>query len=325
MRPIREDALSWFPANATLAGAIDPQLSRQPDGAKDPLKDLIKLMPDRVKKEMYTHIEKCGNIRIERVAFAYVEGTGKRDGKIFMRITGKGNHDWMVESLQIIARAQFETKKTKDENGTPITLLQDRNGPPVIMLVGDTDVLIVGYQDDRAKHDELVTEVLEARAKKKPNAAAGPLKDRMAKIPDKAVGFVVGNVPDEMKRELGFVFNPIPTNMTAFMDRAQQGLDVFAETTLPNAEDAGKLVQKIGDLRKEGTKSLEDEMQRPRRPGEPPIPFQSMINLLATLQVQNKGDNVQVRAFVPDGLIQQLTSSLMFLGRREFGPCGDAD
>jgi hypothetical protein len=326
LRPLRADALNWFPANATIAGAIDLQLARQLDTAKDPFKDLIKLMPDRVKKEMYTHIEKCGNIRIERVAFAYTEGTGKRDGKIFMRVTGKGNHDWMVEAMQIVDRGRMETKKTKDENGTPITLMQDANRPPVFMLVGDTDFLIVGFQDDRAKHADLVAEVLEARSKKKPNAASGALKERLAKVPDKAVGFVVGNVPDEMKRELAREFNPIPANVIAFMERAQQGLDLHVETTLPNAEDAGKLVQKIGDLRKQGTKALEDEMQRPRRPGEPPIPFQAMINLLASLQVQNKGDNVQVRAFVSDGLIQQLASGLMLLGGgRGIPPCGEPD
>ena len=325
VRPLREDALSWFPTNATLAGAIDLHQARLPDTAKDPIKDLLKLMPDRAKKEMYSHIEQCGNIRIERVAFAYVEGTGNRDGKIFARVTGKGNHDWMVEAIQGVEGGRMEIKKSKDEDGVPITYLQGRN-TPVIMLVGNTDVLVVGHENPTGKNEDLVAEVLGARSKKKPNAAAGSLKDRLAKIPDKAVGFLVGNVPDEMKRELAREFNPIPTNVIAFMERAQQGFDVHAETTLTNAEDAGKFVLKIADLRKLGTNELENEMQRPRRPGEPMIPFQAMINLLATLQVQSTGDNVQVRAFVPDGLIQQLASGMMLWGGgRDFPPCGDDD
>ena len=53
------------------------------------------MMPEREKKEMYGSVE-SGNIRLERASFAWVEGTGKGDGKIFMHFTGKGNQDWLV-------------------------------------------------------------------------------------------------------------------------------------------------------------------------------------------------------------------------------------
>src|SRR5262249_57628851 len=50
LRPIRERALDWFPANATLAGAIDWQYSGQAGAGNHPLKELLKLMPEREKK-----------------------------------------------------------------------------------------------------------------------------------------------------------------------------------------------------------------------------------------------------------------------------------
>jgi hypothetical protein len=91
-RPVREDALAWFPANATLAGAIDLQHARSIGVANDPLKELMKMMPDRVKLEMYNQIEKSGNIRVERAAFGIVDSPGKKEQmKIFLRLTGKGN------------------------------------------------------------------------------------------------------------------------------------------------------------------------------------------------------------------------------------------
>jgi hypothetical protein len=307
LRPVREHALDWFPANATLAGAIDRQYSGQAGAGNDPLKDLLKLIPEREKKQMYEFMEKSGNIRIERAAFAWVEGTGKRDGKIFARFTGKGNQDWMVAAFNMLdgGRGRMQIKVTNDGKGTRITLLQPQNGP-VIMLVGNTDLLVVGFERNNAQQDDLVTEVLDARSKKKPSATTGPLKDRLAKIPDKAVALLVGEAPDELKRELGRVFDPMPTKVTAFIERAQQGLDVQVETPTANAEDAGKLVRKVGELRKEGIKGLKDQMQQPQRPGTPPIPFQALINLLDTLQVQSKDEKVQIRAFVPDGLIQQM-------------------
>jgi hypothetical protein len=314
IRPLREDALSWFPANATLAGAIELRQSRQAGGADDPFKELLKMMPDREKKEMYNVIEKAGNIRVDRAAFAWVEGTGKRDGKIFVRISGKGDQDWMVAAFNMIegGRGRSQIKVTKDEKDTRVTLIQPGNGPPVLMLVGNNDFLVVGYEDRNGQQDDLVTEVLEARSKKKANAAGGTLKDRLAKIPDSAVGLIVGEIPNEMKREFR-VFDPAPTNILGFIERAQQGLDVQVETGMANEGDAGKLVQKVGALRKEGIAALKQEMQRPQPPGTPPIPFQSLINLMETLQVQSKTDKVQVRVFVPDGLIRQMSSGWFFL------------
>jgi hypothetical protein len=189
------------------------------------------------------------------------------------------------------------------------------------MLVGHTDLLIVGHVRDEGDHSKLADEVLEVRAKKKPNASTGALKDRLAKVPAKAVGFVVGEFPEDMKRELSREFNPMPSNITAFAERGNQGLDFNFETNLPNAEDAGKFLQKIGDLRKEGIKSLQDEMQRPRRQGEPEIPFQTLINLLGTIQVQSKGDTVQVGVFVADGLVEQLLNTWAgLIAPRDFAP-----
>jgi hypothetical protein len=184
------------------------------------------------------------------------------------------------------------------------------------MLVGNTDLLILGYSGNgnNLKHDDLVDDVLDARAKKKPAASAGALKDRLAKVPDEAVALLVGNVPEDMKRELRFVFDPIPANITAFIQRAQQGLDVQVVSSMANAEDAGKIVQKVASLRKEGIAGLKEAMQQPPRPGMPAIPFQAMINVMETLQVQSKAGQVQVRVFLPDGLIEQLSNGTMLYG-----------
>src|ERR1035438_1760029 len=54
--PIRTDALSWFPADVTLAGAIDLQGAGQ--AGADPLREILKLMPEREKTQMYDVIEK---------------------------------------------------------------------------------------------------------------------------------------------------------------------------------------------------------------------------------------------------------------------------
>src|SRR5262249_47035603 len=141
-------------------------------------------------------------------------------------------------------------KTVKDDKGVPITTMREPNSP-VLMLIGDTELLVVG-REKLGKDDELADTVLAIRAGKKPNANTGKLKDRFAKIPNKAMGFVVGEVPEGMKRELRFVFDPVPNNILAFVERAQQGLDVQVQTTMSGRDDGDKLVQKISGLRKEG-------------------------------------------------------------------------
>ena len=202
LEPIRGDLFTWFPADATLVGAMDLRGNGQSGDADDPVKALMKLLPERERGQMYDTIEKVGNIRLERIAFAYSDGNGKNDGRFVLRITGKGSQSGMLELFNALDGGRLQSKEIKDAKDVPITLLEEPNNrSPVIMLVGNTDLLIVTTEDrvNPGKRDDLVQDVLAVRAKKKPNAAAGPLKDRLAKVPDKAVGFLVGDMPEGLK------------------------------------------------------------------------------------------------------------------------------
>jgi len=313
VRPIRDEALGWFPANATIAGAIDLRQASQPAaGGADPVKELLKMLPDRERTQMYDFIEKSGNVRVERLAFALVDNPEQKDQmKIFVRFTGKGNHDWLASVLRETSGDRMQATESKADDGTPITLLQIPNQPPAVMMLGDTDIMMIGYMGNNGKHDELVAEVLDARGKKTGNAASGSLKNALTKIPDKAVGLLIGTMPEQMKRELGQVFDLVPAKFAMFIEKAPQGLDLQIEGSMANAEDAGRLVQKIGGLRKDGIAALQQAMQQLLPPGAPPIPFQGMINMLENLQVQSQGDMVNVRGVAPNGLLQVLPMFFM--------------
>ncbi len=313
LEPKRDDLFAWFPADATLVAAMDLRAGQAADG-KDSVKELLKLLPDREREQMYDMVEKVGNLRLERIALAYSDGNGKNDGRFVLRITGKGSQSGMIELFNAIDGGRLQSKEIKDDKGVPITLLEEpKNRSPVIMLVGNTDLLIVATEDrvNPGKRDDLIQEVLKVRAKKKANAATGKLKDRLAKVPDKAVGFLIGDMPEGAKRALAREFEAVPMHGSVYLERTPQGLQVVAEGGMANADDAGKLVQKIGALRKDGIATLQKEMQIPQRQGDPPIPFQGMINLMESMQVQNQGDKASVRVLVPNTLIQQLPLMLM--------------
>ncbi|HZZ80425.1 MAG TPA: hypothetical protein VFE62_18120, partial [Gemmataceae bacterium] len=91
-------------------------------------------------------------------------------------------------------------------------------------------------------------------------------------------------------------------------------LELHAEGSVPNAEAANKLVKKIADLRKQGIGELQKAMQQPLPAGAPPVPFQAMINVLDTIQVQSQQEKVSVRVSAPNTLLQQLPM-LFLMGR----------
>jgi hypothetical protein len=312
--PIREEALNWFPAHAKLLFAFDFRQAQSIAPAQDPLKEILKLIPDNVKKEMYTHIERSGNVRMERVAFAFTENAANRnDHKIYLRFTGKANQTWAADALKSLD-PQFEITQAKDGKDTPMILIQQPNRPPLMAMIGNTEMLMVGYGGNMGKHKDLLDEVLAVRDKKQPNATAGVFKDRLKKIPDKAVALFLADSSNDMKQIFQQLAKAAPNRIVAHIERMPQGLDLQIESSMANKDDAGTAVQKIGEMRKEGIAFLQHMMERPPQPGSPAIPFQSLINLVASLQVQGEGETVLTRVFLPDGLLQQMGSMGMMFG-----------
>src|SRR5688572_24246438 len=73
VRSPRDDAFGWFPANATLIGALDTRLTRGETPAKSSVSEMFKMFPEEMLNQAFTAVEKVGNIRIDRVAFAYID------------------------------------------------------------------------------------------------------------------------------------------------------------------------------------------------------------------------------------------------------------
>jgi hypothetical protein len=316
-KPIRQDALEWFPSDTRFAVAVD--MRQSPTAGHDPLRDLLKMLPDQAKTQMHDHFEKCGNVRVERFAFGYVDAKERGKRKIYLRFTGKANHEWCVDFLKNISKGDLQFAPVKSADGARITQISERKGSPAILGFGNTDVLIVGYEGFDGKNEELVAEALDVRSKKKPSANAGPLKDALGKVPDKAIAFLAGEVPSDVAQGLRGGLGAMPEKVLGFAERTQIGVDVQLKATMANGDDTRAFVQKVGELRKQGIDGLQQVMKQPLPPGSPAVPFQAIINLLESLQVQGQDGQAQVRVVVPDGLLQQMGS----MGMMVFGHAGN--
>ncbi len=303
-RPLRQDVLNWFPADTKMALAFD--MNQLQELSNDTRKGILTTLSDFSRLNLYDQLETTGNLRVDRLAIGVVDAQKPDDQKVFLRVSGKGNQAWIADSIIARSGDSMQLKKTKDADGTPIITLQSRNAGACVVLIGNTDMIVVSYQKFDGNHEDLVAELLAVRAKKKPHAADGNLKERLAKIPDKAIGFLVGDLPGDMKEEIGRMLDLVPAKFSVYVERAPMGLDVKAQAVMKDAEEAGKFVAKVGALRKEGIAGLQQALKEPPQPGMPPAPFQAIITLAESVQVKNQAETVQINGFIGSNLIQQL-------------------
>ena len=85
--PLKDDALSWFPADVQFALALD--LRPLHDTPNETLKEMLKTMSNQTKRDLYDQLESVGNYRIERLALGMVDAKNPDERKTFLRITDR--------------------------------------------------------------------------------------------------------------------------------------------------------------------------------------------------------------------------------------------
>jgi hypothetical protein len=295
--PPRDDAFGWFPANATLLGALDTRLSRgETPPAKSSVSEIFKLFPEEVLNQAFTAVEKVGNVRIDRVAFAYVDNPqDKQMGEIYVRITGKANPVWLLEAFKEL---KLETKTGKGPGGEAITTLVKPNNAPGLMLVGDSELVVAGYQKEQANHEDLLAKALDLKNGKGRNAADGALKAELAKVPQKACGLIVGSLPADASQGAPF---PIPVMISGHILRAQSALDLNLAGHMANNDDAAQLVKTVSQFRQQGIDALKQLQGAPVQ--VPGLQVNAMIQMLESMQTEAQGNVAKMRLLMPEDMI----------------------
>lgn len=299
--------LDWFPAEGTLVGAVDARRTRgfgPPAELLDP--NFLRLIPpkerDQILTKVFEVLDKIGNIRLERVAVCFVDGD--RDAqRVFVRATGKFDRKRLAGVLETTGGVVTETKV----GDVPLT----RIAPPMgtvgtfqFGLLGDDEAFaLIATKRDTA---DVLQEMLDVRAGKKKKVAEGNLKASLAQLPPKAFGFVVGDVPEDWRRNQVMV----PEKVRATLSRAFRATDVQADLTMGNAEAAKGLVALIGMSRDQAIAFL-----KKMDAGKLPIPGfrpQGIVTFLQSVQLQAQGADVQVRFLLGDDIVRQVP--MLFLG-----------
>lgn len=293
---LRDDSFRWFPANAKILAALDTRMTRGETPAKSTIPEMFKMFPEDVLNQAFSAVEKVGNVRIDRIAFAYVENPqAKQMNEIYVRITGKANPAWLLEAFK---EMKLDTKTSNGPGGETIRTLLKPNSAPGLMLIGDSELVIAGYQNDQANHGELLTRVLDLKNGKGQHAGEGALKGELAKIPQKACALVVGSLPAEASQGAPF---PMPVMITGHILRVQNALEVNLAGHMANNDEANQLVKTVSQFRQQGIEELKKLQGAPV-----PIPglqVGSIIQMLESMQVESQANVAKMRLLLPDDMV----------------------
>jgi hypothetical protein len=329
----RQEALSWFPDSVKLVAAMDLR-SATPltlDSGK-PFRDNIpKFVPPEAFEEMFKAAEGMGNIRVDRVAVALTPDLQERGkSRIFLRVSGKGDHKRIGDFIKN-ADGQITLKEVKTFRGQRITTIEPPNNRgPGMALIGDTDFLFGGLENERGPNLLVVVEqMLAVRSGKEKSVLTGPLAPSLKKLSPQASGIFAGELTEDMRQSLmrgPNAFRVFPKAALAEALRSKGNTELrLLQATLNNEADAKQFVEDTERLKKMGIDSIK-ELQQNLPPGLP-IPrktFEQVTKLLESIKVEAKGSEVHGKATIGAEALSLFPSLMIFGGGGRAAPGGEA-
>jgi hypothetical protein len=199
------EALAWFPADVTLAGALDVRAppGRQAAAGAEAKRQaervqalLLKSLPGQAREAVYQFAEAVGDCRLDRVAFGTaLDPADSNKGRMYVRATGRMDHKRLAAYLREKLGPGVVVAERQGLRGEVITIFSPGASPPAWVLVGDHDLLLAGYVSDSVSCAGLADEVLAVRDGGRPNLLAGPLGKELRDVPGNAAGMLRGSVP----------------------------------------------------------------------------------------------------------------------------------
>lgn len=202
---LRKDALGWFPQETGFAMGLDLRGTGKagvpgPDSKKLDEEQMAliaqgrALLPNEAREAVYSFLDSVGNVRLDRVTMGYAPAADNQ-ARIMIRFTGRANHQNLARFLsRTVADGEVVEEKAKD--GTPISAIPTKS-PPALAVVGDTDLVMAGYENNQGDHLAVVRHILGVRAGAA-NATSGPLTKSLAMLPADARAVLVGQIPPKL-------------------------------------------------------------------------------------------------------------------------------
>jgi hypothetical protein len=271
-------------------------------------------MPPQAKQEVYRFLDKVGNLRIDRIAFGYRTTPGelapgqRPQERIYLRITGQGDARRLID---FIRREMPEAKveETKGPQGEAVTLLSGAR-PPAIAFIGDTEMVVAGPGGDEAGVAlEILQQVLEIRAGKKPSVVQGPFAEALRGSPTNGQGLLMGALPEGLRQELQrspFGAAPQSIALDLLPGKAGDGFEVRFRGTMAKADEAKQFAAAARKLIDQGVAQLDQLPNDFKKPVKPET-IQALKKMLQSIEIAADGPGVAGRLAVTAETLQAVS------------------
>jgi hypothetical protein len=319
---VRTDSLKWFPANVSFVAAGDfrhaPDSPAPPKPAYYYFEKIMQAMPfgdaQEAKNEVYKFAEEVGNLRLDRLSFAFSPDPNQSENsRIYVRLTGRGNHQRLRSFIQkSMPKAAVKEEKAIKEGA--LSLIGAAGESPAFALVGNSDLLMCGYEGNHGNHLEVIQDVLDVLAGKRPSVVTGPVAAELKGIPPLASGFLLGEIPDEIRKDLGrgLPVKVLPASMVAHVTRGKEIVAHF-QGKMASAEEAKALADSFSQMKQMGIAALKDP---PPGIKITPKTAEKLTALLETLKVEAKDftvtGGIKISAEAVQAIWELIESSLKF-------------
>jgi hypothetical protein len=221
---------------------------------------------------------------------------------MYFRFTGAGD----LKRVADFAKAQLPGGAAADKKGPggeTVTVVSSPTSAPAFAFVGDSEVIMAGFKNQQGRHTELIDQVLVARAADRP---AGPLTEALRLVPDKAFGFYVGELSEELRAQMtrGGPVRAVPHRLAVSLTRGKDA-ELQFNGTLKDADEAKGFVEDVNKLKQQGIDALKG--------GNLPVPIPAatadeMVKALEGLKLEAREASVHGRFTVSPGLAKAVTA-----------------
>jgi hypothetical protein len=302
-----KEGAAWIPADAQVLIAADSKDVAAKDRIIPDLSRYAAALKPFLKKAMFEELERIGNVRIERVAIG-ASPLPNDEANSYLHFTGKAHPGRLIAALRSVGVA-IENVEVRQIEGRTVRVVLPKRFEPAVAVVDDTDLIIADVIRNRAGDPKDAADnldrMLQLVAKPGTNATAGPLKDLLAKLPEKTRMVVAAKQLDRF----GKAPFPVPTEAVATIVPIADGLELRASATMRNEEDAQWLV----DMAKTVAKDLRAKVGAAKAKDDKSdnVAFDRIESAIEGLEIRIEGSQVTLRAAVSTQALRALAALFM--------------
>jgi hypothetical protein len=326
---LRTDAYAWFPKDSALVAGFDLRpVPGIPAADVTTLQEIVTMFLKQGNMDkVFDAVEKLGNMRVDRFSMGMAPnpqggGNGRPNAKIYARITGKADHRRLVTFLCDEAKVTI-VQQDRVPGRDLVTFLSNNDRPPAIAVVGDSELLIAGFMDDRGDHMGVLREMLEVRAGRQPSVTAGPLADRLKKANPQTFIMMAGDISKDLG--LGPFGAPgvdgktaLPKTVAMEATRKAKGLDIAVDALMENEADA----QRIADEAQRGIREAVEDIRRELK-GKKEVPEEVVdlvVKTMESVKTTAKGSRLTITVHISNEVMKAVPDLLNKLGAIPGGP-----